>query len=556
MTRYRLPLKGLTKWLNYFFTVPKLLQLFFTYMAEFTTLYSIIAARAQKKPEKTALICGGKKYSYHLLLYCIDRASDMFWRLNVRRNDKVAIALKNSAEFVISYFALSKIGAVSVPLNFLISSPREIEYMLANSHSKGVVTENEFAGNYEKMPERIRGFEFILTVDKSEKTHTRDFWKSLSRAHYYPQTHRERVAPNDVISILYTSGTTGHPKGVLLTHRNLLSNVDAAIKVIEPDGKDVFMCLLPMFHTLAWTANVVLPLYIGAETLVVKNITPPKKWLNEMGREGVTIMIAVPQIYSVLAREARGMKKAFLNYWSFRKLRLCVSGAAPLSVRIKRTFEKTFGVHLLEGYGLTETSPVVSINHPARKKEGSVGQALPGVEIKIIGDENKVLKAGEEGEICVRGPNITAGYYDDEAATKNLFTEDGWLRTGDIGIMDNEGFLFIKDRKKDMIISKGLKIFPAQIEHALNEHPKIAESAVIGIPLPADGNETIKCFCVPKKGERLEKSEVREFIRKNFDPYKRPREIEIIASLPKNTLQKVLKRELLKKELEKRPAPG
>jgi len=523
-------------------------------MLEFETLYSLVQKKALAEPELTAFVSGNKRYSYHQLLYFIDRASDMFWRLKIRKNDKVAIVLKNSIEFIISYFALSKIGAISVPINFLISSQKEIEFMLSNSHSKGVVTETDFLKNYIKMPKKIPELEFILCVGDSPEKGALNFWKCLHSAHYYPETHKEKSVPNDLISVLYTSGTTGNPKGVMLTHCNLISNVTAAAKVIHSKENDVFMCLLPMFHTLAWTTNVILPIYLGTKTLIIRNITPPKKWLNEMGKEGVSIMVAIPQIYSLLAKE-KGLKKIFLKYWAFRNLRLCISGAAPLSNRIKRDFEKTFKVHLLEGYGLTETSPVVSVNHPKDKKEGSVGRPLPGVQIKIVDEQSRILKPGEEGEICVKGPNVTAGYYADETATTELFTEDGWLKTGDIGIVDHEGFLFIKDRKKDMIISKGLKVFPAQIENLLNMHPKVRESAVVGLPHGEDDDEVIKCYCVPKENVTLEKEEIQRFIKENLDVYKRPKEIEIVKSLPKNTLQKVLKHHLKEQELAKQ-RPG
>jgi len=287
--------------------------------------------------------------------------------------------------------------------------------------------------------------------------------------------------------------------------------------------------------------------------MIVKSITPPKPWLQAMGREGVTIMIAVPQIYGVLAKEAKGLKKFFLKFWSLRKVRFCLSGAAPLNKTITGHFHKVFGVHILEGYGLTETAPVVTINPPKGHKHGSVGKAIPGVKIRIVDEHGNHLKQGEEGEICVMGPNITRGYHSNEQATKELFTNDGWLKTGDIGVLDEDGFLFIRDRKKDMVIVKGLKVFPAQIEHAICGHPKVLENAVIGIP-DGSGNETMKCFVVAKPDTTLEKAEILKFIRENFDAYKRPRDVEIVKALPKNAMQKVLKRELLRKELEKRAA--
>ncbi|MCX5785214.1 MAG: AMP-binding protein [Elusimicrobia bacterium] len=514
-------------------------------------LYSMLSRSASKKPDATAFVTGDARLSYQELLHAVDRAADMFWQLGIRQNDRVAIVLRNSPEFVISYFALGKLRAVSVPLNFMVSKEDEVKYVLENSNAKGVVTENEFLKTYANVKTRLPGLKFIISADRPDQKDAVEFWPYLKHAHYHPQKQNPCAEGGDVVSILYTSGTTGHPKGVLLTHTNIISNARAAIDAFKPLPKDIFMCLLPMFHTFAWTTNVILPLMLGTKTLIIKNITPPKPWLQAMGREGVTIMVSVPQIYSVLAREARGFKKVFLKYWSLRKVRFCLSGAAPLSLAIKNSFEKIFNIPLLEGYGLTETSPVVCVNLPHARKHGSVGKPLPGVKVKIVDEAGRELKDGEEGEILVQGPNITSGYHDNAEATKDLFNADGWLKTGDIGVLDNEGFLFIRDRKKDMVIIKGLKVFPAQIEQIINHHPKIQESAVIGLRL-ADGNETMKCFVVPKQGITIDKHEVMAHIRATMDPYKRPKEVEIVSALPKNTLQKVLKRELIKRELEKR----
>jgi long-chain acyl-CoA synthetase len=434
----------------------------------------------------------------------------------------------------------------------MISKEAEILHMLENSGCKGVVTAKEFLPAYLNAQKRLPSL-FLMSVDSPGDPAVIDFWNYLKHAHHHPHTRTTAAEELDLVTILYTSGTTGHPKGVLLTHHNLIENSGAAIQALEPVKKDVFMALLPMFHTFSWTGNVLIPIILGCKTYISGSITPPKIWLRAMGREGVTIMVAVPQIYSVLAKEARGIKKLYLKLWSLRKVRLCLSGAAPLPDAIKSRFEKAFGIHILEGYGLTETSPIVTVTHPRIRKHGSVGRAVPGVKIRIMDEQGRHLGHGEEGEICVQGPNTTRGYHENLDATRELFTGDGWLRTGDIGMLDEEGFLFIRDRKKDMVIVKGLKVFPAQIEKVITAHPEVQEAAVIGIP-DGSGNETMKCFCVPKKDSLVDKAEITRFIRANLDAYKRPREVEIVGFLPKNTMQKVLKRELLKNELKKRAA--
>lgn len=520
-------------------------------MTESKNLYSCLAASALRQPGDTAFTDDERRLSYGELLRDTDRAADMFRQSGVRKGDTVAIVLRNSIEFVISYFALSKLGAVSVPINYLVTKESEIRYILESSKCKGVVTAKEHLKPYLNLKKQLHFLKFIMSTDFAAEEAVIDFWSYLKHAHYPREAGRAQADEHDVATILYTSGTTGHPKGVLLTHHNMLENSRAAIKYLHPDKKDVFMALLPMFHTLSWTGNVVTPILLGAKTYIVKSITPPKPWLLAMGREGVSVMIAVPQIYGVLAKEAKGFKKFFLKFWCFRRARLCLSGAAPLSHSIKEHFERVFRIPILEGYGLTETSPVVTLSRPLDKKHGSVGKAVPGVKISVIDEAGRHLKRGEEGEICVWGPNITQGYHENPEATKELFTRDGWLKTGDIGVLDEEGFLFIRDRKKDMVIVKGLKVFPAQIEQVISAHPKVQEAAVIGIPDDA-GNETMKCFCVPKKDMKIDKAEIMRFIKASMDAYKRPREVEIVDMLPKNTLQKVLKRELLRTELEKR----
>lgn len=515
------------------------------------SLYTVLKNTALKYPQKIAFIDENKKFSYLELLNLVDKAAEIFWSKGIRKGDCLAIALRNSIEFVFSYFALAKLGAIAVPVNFMISKEDELIYIIENSKALGVITEKDFLTNYQKIQSKIkRNFFIISTNSKTENIH--NLWDYIKHFHFEKNSQIKNLAnENDIATILYTSGTTGTPKGVLLTHKNLISNAISAIKHINPTKDEVFMALLPMFHTLSWTANVIIPIILGAKTLIVRNINPPKPWLISMGREGVTVFVAVPQIYNVLAKEAKGFKKIFLKYWAFRKVWLAISGAAPLTKHTRETFEKKFKIKICEGYGLTETSPVVTITPPNKVKPGSVGTPIPDVKVKIIDENENTLPPGHTGEICVLGPNITYGYHKNEDETLKLFTKDGWLKTGDIGILDEEGFLYIKDRKKDMIIVKGLKVFPAQIEQIINNHPKIQESAVIGIP-DKTGNETIKCYCVPKQGVSLDKTEIIKYLKENLDPYKRPREIEIVDSLPKNSLQKVLKRELLKREIEKK----
>ncbi|MDD4005412.1 MAG: long-chain-fatty-acid--CoA ligase [Elusimicrobiaceae bacterium] len=532
-------------------------------MRNTSNIYNILLNSAARLPEKTAIVEPERQWTYTELLQAVNRAADAFWNLGIRKGDKVALALRNSAEFIITGMAAAKMGAAMVPVNFMVSKPEELAFILSDSQCKGVITQREFLRNYTKTLQTLGTKPFLLSIDGSANGEAEDFWELVNRAGHTPQAHQQQTSPDDISCLLYTSGTTGNPKGVILSHYNMISNAISAQAIFSVTDDDVFLCLLPMFHTFSWLGTTLLPLMMGCKTVVISHLTPPKPWLRLMGREGVTVMTGVPQLFAVLAKEASGLKRLYLQYWSFRRARILVSGAAPLPRETGERFRQAIGVPLLEGYGLTETSPVISVNTPEENRPGSVGRPMPGIRVAVIGEAGNHLPAGQEGEICVKGPNVTAGYHNNPQASRDLFTADGWMRTGDIGLVDEDGFVFIRDRIKDMIIIKGLKVFSAQVEAVLQNHPALAEVAVIGIP-DESGDETIKAFCVLKEGAECEKAELKNFIRENLDPYKRPKEIEFMAELPKNALNKILKRKLRETEIARlknkktacRPVPG
>lgn len=529
----------------------------YKYMIKHTNLYSVLASSAYKKPEAPAIVTGGQTWSYHKLLMSVDRASDMLWQHGVRANDKVALALRNGVEVVITNFALYKIGAVGVPINFMISKPEEIKFILNDCKAKAVVTQAEFLRHYANVKKDLPDLKYIFSTDEISSSvkalgdpSIKLFWPAIEESKFNPQTLSCKPAADDIAMLLYTSGTTGMPKGVMLTHNNILSDVHSLVISFKITDEDAMLCILPMFHTLAWTANIITPLSMGLKIVIMANITPASAWLHLMGKEKVTIMTAVPQLYSVLSKEAKGLKRLYLQYWAFRKVRFCISGAAPLSQETKDHFEKQLGLPILEGYGLTETSPVVSVNTEENRKAGSVGINLPYINVKIADDNGRELGRNEEGEICIKGENVFKGYYNNPAATQEAFDSEGWFKTGDIGVVDDEGFIFIRDRKKDMIIIKGLKVFSAQVEHVINDYPGIEECAVIGVP-DGHGGEIIKLYAVKRKGYDFDEADFRKYLKNNLDNYKRPREVEFREALPKNSLRKILKKDLRKEAAQK-----
>lgn len=513
-------------------------------------LYTSLSDSAYRFPQKIALVeaATGKKLTYLDLLMQVDRAADMFWEHGIRKGDRVAIVHRNAIDVVVASYGLYKIGAVCIPMNFMVTKQEEIQFILNNSGAKAIVTQGEFIRHYLKAQPSLPDLKYIFSTDTipesaQDKPFVQKFWEQIEKSTYHDETAGCDTRTEDDAFILYTSGTTGQPKGAILTHGNLASNVISCAQIFKINDDDCFLCLLPMFHSFAWTTCVVIPLYLNLKVVIVANVMPAKTWLSAMGSENVTLILAVPQILAVLSKEAKGFKRLYLQFWPFKHVRFAVSGAAPLTQEIKDRFEKKIGVKILEGYGLTETSPVVSVNTEELQKIKSVGPAIPSVSTIVLDDDGNEVPRNHEGELCIKGPNVFRGYFGNPQATRDAFTQDGWFKTGDIVSVDDDGFIFIKDRKKDMIIIKGLKVFSAQVEAIINSCPGIEESAIIGVP-DGKGGEFIKCYAVKTQDSTLTDDQFRKFLKQNLDNYKRPRDFEFVDELPKNSLRKVLKRKL------------
>jgi len=524
-----------------------------------STLNNMLDRSAQEGGERTFLVHEGRSLSFADVYAQVRSVAEGLRLRGIKKGDRIAIVHRNAPEFVIAYFAINRLGAIAVPINFMVQKADELAYMLKDSGASGVFTQTEFLPGLTGAVAKCPALRALWVTDYEPKPGAPSVVRGFEelRAPVAPSgPDQYPVLETDVASILYTSGTTGFPKGVMLTHRNLVTNCESTLKRITLTRKDVTLCILPMFHSFAWTAIVLTSTRLTLKCVIFSSIAPPRPWLKAMGEHGVTLFAAVPQIYAALAREARDWKtRLYLRYWSFRKVHIAASGAAPLPKTVAETFASSIGVDILEGWGLTETSPVATIGAPGGLKLGFVGTPIEGCSVKIVDDAEKELPVGSEGEICVKGDNVMKGYWNLPDATKAVLTKDGWLKTGDVGLIDGDGYLAIRDRKKDMIIVKGLKVFSAQVEAILAENPNIEESAIVGVP-DEEGDETIKAFVVLKKGCCLEKSALLQYFRERLDAYKRPRDVEIVESLPKNALQKVLKRELRERELAKRGTAG
>jgi long-chain acyl-CoA synthetase len=430
----------------------------------------------------------------------------------------VGILLLNSRQFVTNLFAVWKAGKTAVPLNYLLP-PTDIGFIIRDSGMSALVSSQFFAPNLAALKPLFGDRGVILMADDPE------FLKGSPAA--------TAAASQQRALILYTSGTTGRPKGVILTHENLKHNVDSCQRAGEFDDRDSFLCLLPFFHTYAITGTILLPLFNGCKMVLVDRFAALKV-LKLIEEHKVSVFLAIPSMYRVLAMTD--------GDFDVRSVRFPISGGEPLPIAVAQAFEKRFGVPIFEGYGQTEAAPVVTLNVPGANKLGTIGRALPGVEVTIWDDQNRLLPPNQVGELMVRGGNVMLGYHNLPEETSKTIT-NGWLHTGDLGRTDADGYITITGRKKDLIISAGENIYPREIEELLVQHPKIKECAVIGVKDEVRG-EVPKAFVIARDGESLEEKDVRSFCREHLANYKVPKYIDVVPDLPRSPTGKILKRAL------------
>ena len=501
------------------------------------TLNEMLARSVERSGDRAAFIFKGQEMSYVELAETIERCAAGLSELGIGKGDTFGIVMRNCPEFVILSFALSRLGAVAVPVNSLEKAER-IAYIFNDAEVKGCLTSKVFLRTIHDVQEMVPTLRHIFV---RETGGDEPALESIYR-HPLAETAGPEVTADDLVLLIYTAGTTGLPKGVMLTQHNLLSCVESCQLAFDLSEKDRVMCVLPMFHSFAWSTNVILPLRLGATTVVIESLLPIQPALKQLWKHKVTLVCCVPQVYSALVQHVHGPKALLLRL--LNPVKLAVSGAAPLPGPVQVKFEKTFGTALIEGYGLTEAAPVVSVNpRYGTHKPGTVGLPLPGIDVKITDDDEQELETYEIGEVCARGANIMVGYYKQPEATAETFTADGWLKTGDLGFLDSDGYLTLVDRKKDLIISKGLNIYPQEVEAALITHPAVAEVAVVGV-LDESGDESVRAFVVLEPDTSVKPRELIAHARPSLASYKVPRDVVFLEELPKNALGKVLKKDL------------
>lgn len=510
---------------------------------EHHSLPDIFRASAARYATHRAVVFGGRTLDFATFDRLSDRVAAGLVQQGISPGDRIGLYCINSDAFALAYFGIVKAGATVVPVNLLLN-PKEVAFILGDAGAKGLFYYEAFGEATLSIRKALEGPAFCVCIGNNQAAPEDSlFERYLSCTAPLPEIS---VNPDeDLVAILYTSGTTGRPKGAMLTHRNLAANTWSIKEALQlTPGQDVFLVVLPLFHAFAATVGMLFPLLYGCTFVPVPRFEP-EQVARLIESEKVTIFFGVPSMFNLLLRLPDD------HVARFASLRYAVSGGAAMPVEIMKRFEERFGKLLYEGDGPTECSPVTCVNPiGGQRKPASVGLPVPLVEMKIVDEEGRELPHGQIGEICVRGPNVMKGYWHLPEDTKQSFFGE-WFRTGDLGTEDDDGYFFIVDRKKDMIIVNGMNVYPRIIEEVLYRYEPIREAAVVG-ELHGLHGEIPVAYLSLKPGAETTPEKVRAYCRDNLGRHEIPRKVLFLPDLPKNAAGKILKRELRKQgELER-----
>ena len=494
-------------------------------------LGTILQASAADRPKHVAIRMDDRVLTYAQLDRAARGVATSLRARGIEPGDKVALLVPNVPEFTIAYFGILYAGAAVVPINVLAAAP-EVAYFLADSEAKLLIAHPLFAAAAKAGSDEA-GVPLVLAGGGPGK-HTIE-----TMAEAAPIAALEATPADQTAVILYTSGTTGKPKGAELTHSNLFVNCAFVVpRLLPPQNPDEYVALatLPLFHSFGQT--VIQNGTIASDgTFTLLPRFEPKKCYEILERDRVTILAGVPTMYFALLHHEQERD------YNLSSLAFCMTGGAPMPVEVMAAFEKRFSVTILEGFGLSETSPVASFTMLDRpRKAGSIGYPVWGVEMGIVDEHDKLLPDGERGEIVIRGHNVMKGYWKRPDANQETL-RNGWFHSGDIGLRDTDGCYFIVDRKKDMILRGGFNVYPREVEEVLYAHPAVAEAAVIGVTHESHGEE-VKAVVALKAGQKASEREIIDFCKERLAAYKYPRSVAFVEALPKGPTGKILKREL------------
>jgi long-chain acyl-CoA synthetase len=495
----------------------------------------IVRESAVASPGRAALLFDGGRMTYADLDETVGRAAAGMRSAGVRRGDRVALMLPNVPQFVVAYFAVLRLGAVAVPMNVLLKSP-EVAHQLRDSGARLMVV---WAAVAREAADGVRAVDAGLPVYMAGGPADGDLPRFEDFAQQAPEPEIEPTDPQDTAVLIYTSGTTGRPKGAELTHIQLYMCADIGGRTFGVREDDVVCAALPLFHAFGLSCSLNTVMRFGATASLVPRFDP-ETVLKDIERNRITVFEGVPTMFFALLRYPG------LADHDTGSVRVAVSGGAAIPGPVLEEFERRFGAVVLEGYGLTETAATACFNRSVRERRVlSVGKPLWGVQVRVMSDDGRELPPGEDnvGELVIRGYNVMKGYHGAPEATARVM-RDGWFHTGDLGYADEDGFLFIVDRKKDLIIRGGYNVYPSEVEEVLHAHPAVAEAAVVGVRDERLGEE-VAAVIVPRAGRSVHEAELVGWCRERMAAYKYPRRVSIAEGLPKNAIGKVLKRELV-----------
>ncbi|MDP9067535.1 MAG: long-chain fatty acid--CoA ligase [Actinomycetota bacterium] len=489
-------------------------------------LADLLSDTAREQPGKAALVgaSAGFKVTFAELDREADRVAGAVSALGIGPGERVAIGMHNTPFFAYAYFGILRAGAVVVPLNIMLTES-ETAAILRDSGARAVISGGPFLAVAERAAADAEAVEQVFAIEA---------WGQLGSN----AAPRVDISGDDLAVLAYTSGTTGEPKGVMLSHDNLLANLrqQMAIAEAQVSEDDVLLLALPLFHIFGLNVTLGLLVMNGATGVLMDRFEPVPA-LRSIVERKVTVLFGAPTMY------AAWVSVPGADQYDLSSVRLAISGAAPLATDVLRSFYDLFGVRIYEGYGLTETAPTLWSNRMTEKpRPGSVGKPLPEVEFRLIDDHGNDVELGDPGEVVVKGPNVFKGYWNRPDETERAFFE-GWFRTGDVGVLDEDGYLYLVDRKRDLIIVSGFNVFPSEVENALVQNPKVADAAVVGVPHGYTG-EAVKAFVVLEPGAEATEAELVADVQRRLARFKCPSSIEIVPDLPHLLTGKVLRRAL------------
>jgi long-chain acyl-CoA synthetase len=497
-------------------------------------LAGVLRQSADRHPDLIAVNFLGQKTTYREMEEASNKIANALKGMGVKKGDRVAVYCINSPVFVASFFGILKLGATVVTVSLLLHHS-EVEYVLKDSGAKAVIFYEMFAPNVAAIRANLPDLENLIVAGKANQVEATTYADIMLESPADP-VEIDVDPEEDVAAILYTSGTTGNPKGAMLTHRNLLSNSSSVAYSLGIGPEAILLTVLPMFHSFALTCCLVTPISQGAQIVALPKFDPAQV-VDTIEETGATIFFGVPSMYILMLHLPDEKVK------SLATIKYALSGGAAMPEEVMAQFEKKYNIPIYEGDGPTECSPVTAVNPiGGKRKSGSIGLPIRDVEMRIVDFEGRDLPDNTIGEIVVRGPNVMKGYFRLPEESKESFFDE-WFRTGDLGMKDDEGYFYIVDRIKDMIIVNGVNVYPRHIEEVIYKHPAVVEVAVIGVPHKRSG-EAVKAFVVLKPGEEVTASEIRKFCSQNLGNYEVPRHVAFTASLPKSSTGKILKREL------------